>query len=123
MLQTKTELDFELCRKLMLRQEELYDSRTPSLITHFRFEDYSAENISYNVEQLHRAILITNTTPQEWTKGTLSRWPTGNTNIGWKFLEAAKDEARWSEAVESVTTQNESYDLRTLKAVLFAGGS
>ena len=123
MTKTKIELDLELCRKLMLKQEELWESRTPSLSAHFCFEGYGAENISYNVEQLHKANLITTSTPAEWARGRLSIRPTGITEYGWKFLEAAQDEARWSEAIETVTTQNDSYDLRTLKVVLFAGGS
>lgn len=118
MITVNCELDFELCRKLMLKQDELWESRTPSLSTHFCFEGYGVENISYNVIKLHKAKLITATTPQNWTKGQLSVWPTGFTENGWKVLAAAQDEARWSEAVEAVTTQNDSYDLRTLKVVL-----
>ena len=121
MTATIIELCLELCRMIMVRQGELWESKTRSLPTHFYFEGFDPANISYNIRELHKAKLITATTPENWTKGQLSIWPTGLEKNGWLFLEAAKDEDAWTEAVETVTAQGNAHNLKALKAALFAG--
>ena len=117
---TKFEVDFELARMLMLKQEELYDSETSSLPAHFYFEGYTPENISYNIKKLVNAKLITAQVSKEWHRGRLRLWPTGITEHGWEFLAAAKDEERWAKAVEAVKQQGGATAFRPLKAALFA---
>ncbi len=118
---TKFEVDFELARMIVLKQEELYDSETSSLPAHFCFEGYTPENISYNIKKLVNANLITAQVSTEWHRGKLKLWPTGITEHGWEFLAAAKDEERWAEAVETVKQQGGATTFGSLKAVLFAG--
>lgn len=114
------ELDFDLCRMILLRLEELWESGTPSLPGRYSFEGYGAENISYNIEKLFNAQLIRTANPQNWTRGQLSIWPMGFTQDGWKFLEIAKDEKRWTEAIKTVLAQDGPQSLVPLKVVLFA---
>ncbi len=121
MTTTKIEVDFELGREIMLRQEELYDGETSSLPAHFCFEGYTPENISYNIKKLVNANLITAQVSTEWHRGKLKLWPTGITEHGWQFLEAAKDEKRWAEALETVKHQSGATTFGSLKAALFAG--
>ncbi|MCY4092978.1 MAG: DUF2513 domain-containing protein [Caldilineaceae bacterium] len=114
------ELDFDLCRRILLRMEELWESGTPSLPGRYCFEGYGSENISYNIEKLLKARLIKTTVPQNWTRGQLSIWPMGFMQNGRRFLEAAKDEQRWTEAIETVLAQDGPESLVPLKIVLFA---
>ena len=121
MAESRIEIDFELARMLMLKQKELYNSKTLSLPAHFNFEGYTPESISYNIKKLVNASLITAQVSTEWHRGKLKMWPTGITEHGWKFLEAAKDETRWAEAVETVKQQGDAATFGPLKVVLFAG--
>ena len=118
------ELDFELCRRILLKVEELKGEGMPSLPKHFYFEGYSPENISYNINKLFSVKLIHTKAPQKWHREQLAIWPTAFTQNGWKFLEAAKDAKKWTEAVETAKAQNEasrSETLKPLKVALFAG--
>lgn len=118
------ELNFELCRLILLKMEELRHRGMSGLPRHFYFEGYTPENISYNISKLFSAKLIYTKAPQEWHREQLSIWPTGFTKNGWKFLEAAKDEAKWAEAVKIARAENErsrSETLKPLKVALFAG--
>ena len=123
MAESRVEIDFELARMLMLKQEELYNSKTRSLSVHFNFEGYTPESISYNIKKLVNANLITAQFSMEWHRGRLAAYPTGITEYGWKFLAAAKDEKRWAEAVETVKQPGGAATLGPLKAALFAGAT
>lgn len=121
MTTTNIALDFELARKIMFRQEELYDSETFSLPAHFQFEGYTPEKISYNIKKLNNAKLIVSQLSQEWYRGKLMSWPTGITEHGWRFLAAAKDEKKWSEAVRAVEQQGDAATIGRLAAELCRG--
>ena len=123
MATTRIEIDHELARMIMLRYEELYDGETPSETGHFCFEGYAPENISYNIKKLANAKLITARSSTDWHAEKLGIRPTGITEQGWRFLEAAKDENRWTEALETVKQQGGAVTFGPLKAALFAGTS
>ena len=117
----KRELDFELCRMILLRREELWDSGMTSLPAHYYFEGYGAEIISQNINKLFNAKPIFAKGSENWGRGQLSLWPTEFQENGWRFLAAAKDEKTWTEAIKTVTAQDSTYNLDALKSVLFAG--
>ena len=122
----KRELDFELCKKILLRLEELWDNGTHSLPAHYDIDGYNVENISYNIEKLFKGKLIEAKVSQEWKRDQLRIWPIGLTQNGWKFAEAAKCKETWAEAVEIANAQIEASGYETLsplKVALFAGGS
>ncbi len=120
MTSARIEIDFELARMIMLRYEELYDNKTPVLSEHFCFEGYAPENISYNIKKLVNAKLITARLSMDWHSEKLGARPTGITEQGWRFLKAAKDEKRWTEAIETVLAQDGPESLVPLKVALFA---
>ncbi|MCY3903977.1 MAG: DUF2513 domain-containing protein [Caldilineaceae bacterium] len=119
MVAMKRELDYGLCREILLRLEELWEGGTPSLPRYYDFERHNVENVAYNTEKLWKAKLIMTTATQEWVGGKLNIWPTGFTNNGWRFLEVAKDEGRWARAIGVVEAQGGPESLRPLKAELF----
>lgn len=101
----KRELDFELCRQILFKLGELWDSGTPPSHSDFKFEGYGPENVSYNVSKLVRARLIRTKSPDQYHKNLLTELPTGFTEKGWRFMAAAKDENMWRTAVEVVRAQ------------------
>lgn len=119
MVAIKRELDFELCRMILLRLEELWDSGMTGTPKDFLFEGHTAENISYNVNKLALANLIRTRSSEDSYKGKPSVWPTGYTEIGWKFLRAAKNVTLWEKAVEAVVAQDGIESVRPLKVELF----
>ncbi len=113
----KRKLDFELCKNQMLCFEaELEGGDT----THFNFEQFTPENVAYNVMKLERARLIETRGPLTGEKGHSVYMPLRLTDKGRKFLEAAKDEARWQQAIEKVEAQGGTETLGPLVAALFA---
>lgn len=111
------ELDFELCKNQMLSFEaELEGGDT----TQFKFEQYAPENVAYNVMRLDQARLIKARGPLTGEKGHSVYMPLGITDKGRKFLKAAKDEARWQKAVQTVEAQGGTEVLKPLIAALFA---
>lgn len=111
------ELNFELCRDILLWLEEhLGDTDTAELV----FEGHQLDNIFYNVKKLHGAGLILATVSSRLGKKIRACWPMEFTPLGEKFLAAAKDEERWSRAVEIASQETEYETLGPLKAALFA---
>ena len=117
------ELDFELCRQMLFRLDEVLLDRRLSLPRDYEFDGHSPEMISYNAQVLGDAKLVRLKTAMNWTRGQLRFWPVWFSPVGEKFLAAAKDEARWSKAVKTVTAQDSTHNLKALKAVLLADGS
>lgn len=122
MVAVKRDLDFELCREVLVRLEGLWESKTPSLPRHYVFENQAVENIAYNIEKPFEARLFVTTTPDERASDQLSIWPTGFAPNGWRFLEAAKDESKWKRALKVVGAQDGPESVRPLKAALLSGG-
>lgn len=77
MTETTVGLDLDLCRRILLRLEEVLASGMTSLPAHYEFDRYTPENISYSIRKLFFAKFIKTTTPENWTRGQLSLWPVG----------------------------------------------
>lgn len=119
MVTVKRELDFELCKMILLKLEELWDSQMTARPGDFMVEGYATENISYNIHKLFTANLIRTRGTENRQAGKLSICPTGFTEIGWRFLEAAKDVVRWKKAIAVANAQNGPESVRPLTAELF----
>lgn len=117
------ELDFELCRQMLFRLDQILLDGRLSLPSDYDFDGHGPEIISYNAQALSDAKLVRIKTNMNWTRGQLRYWPVWFSPAGEKFLAAAKDENRWTEAVKTVTGQDSTHNLKALKAVLLAGGS
>ena len=122
MTTTAIELDFELCRQILFRLDEILLDGRLSRPRDYEFDGHSPEMIGYNVQQLGDAKLVRIKTAMNWYRGRLRYWPVWFcVPAGEKFLAAAKDEKTWTEAIETVTAQDSTHNLKKLKAVLFAG--
>lgn len=114
----KRKLDFELCKIQMLRLEAGLEDGD---ITKFSLDQFKPENIAYNAKKLFDAELILVKGPRKGEGGYTAYIPRELTDNGRKFLEAAKDEARWQKAVQTVEAQGGTEVLGPLVAALFAG--
>ena len=122
MTTTVVELDFELCRQILFRLDEILLDGRLSSPRDYEFDGHSPENVGYNAHELGDAKLVRLKTAMNWYRGQLRYWPVWFCfPVGEKFLAAAKDEKTWTEAIETVHKQGGPTTLRTLKAVLFAG--
>ena len=99
MVAVKRELDFGLCRDILLRLEGLWQRGARRVPSQFGFEGQNVENVAYNVGKLLDAKLIVTETPEERSSKQLGVWPVGFTQNGWRFLEVAKDDAEWERAI------------------------
>ena len=68
MTTTTIELDLDLCRKIMLRLEEVLIKKVPNIPTEYVFEGYSHETVGYAVRKLHDARLIIAKDKSVWTR-------------------------------------------------------
>lgn len=117
-------LDFELCRQIMFRLEEIILSGHSAKPYDFQFDGYSTECVDWNVNRLHEARLVTAKTALNWYRGQLRNWPVGFHRLGGeKVLMAAKEEETWQAALKAMESQFGPPTLKKLKAILLAGGS
>ena len=88
-------LDFDLCRKILLRLEEVLIKGIGSIPARYVFSGYSVEMVGYAVRKLHDARLIQARDKSVWTRDQLRCWPLGFKGRGLEFLAAAKEEDAW----------------------------
>lgn len=119
MVAVKRELDYGLCREILLRLEGLWESGRRRVPSQFDFEGHGVENVAYNVKKRLDAKLIVTETADDRASDHLGIWPSGFTHNGWKFLEVAKDERKWARAIEAVVAQGGPESVRPLKVELF----
>lgn len=115
-------LDFKLCRKILLRLEEVLLNGMNSSSTDYRFDGHSTEMIAYNTRKLADAKLVVIQMGSDWSDDQLRYWPIGfNPLGGLAFLAQAKDEKTWQAALETMGAQSGAPNLKTLKSILLAG--
>ena len=119
MTTTTIELDFDLCRQLILMLDEILLDGRHSRPRDYEFDGYSPETISYNAKQLGDAKLVRLKTAMNWYRGQLRYWPVWFNPSGEKFLAAAKDENVWQAALKAMESQSGPPSLKKLKAILF----
>ena len=117
MPEIKRELDFELCKLIVLWLEGWLDR---GMTTHFYFEGYTFATIFYNTKKLNNAGIVKVYGPRKVERNLTGYWPTELTPHGREFLKAAKDETRWKKAIETVEAQGGATTLGPLKDALFA---
>ncbi len=104
--------DMELCRRILI--ELVSKPFSPGLIE-IEFDDVSPEDVAYHIKLLGEAGLID--AEDISTMGRL-RWRAKSiTWYGQDFIDAIKDDSRWSKAKEFVT---ESGKVVTVETLIFA---
>lgn len=122
MAETQPYLDFELCRKIMARLEDVLLREMHPSVPDFQFDGYDVEMVGYNVLKLHGSYLISAQEKSVWTRTQLRHWPVGFIKRGREFLAASKDEKAWTEALATMERQGGVQTLKRLKGILLDGG-
>lgn len=94
-------LDFDLCRKIMFRVEEVMAQEGTKGPEKYSFEGYSNELVGSNVRMLYDRGMITASQRAEFSiRGdTLRYWPTSLTEKGARFIQDFRNEEMFQEAV------------------------
>ena len=112
--------DLDLCRKILLRTEEVLACDGPKGPSNYTFSGYSSDKVGYNVEALHHEGFIEARIPSERT-GQWTCWPVGLTEKGQVILDAVRSEKGWKESLEQMKVRGKNQNLKTLDNVLLEG--
>ena len=112
------QLDLDLCRKILLRTEEVMGSNKPKSPTNYEFEGYGPEMIEFNIRKLHDNELIIARERKEKRRGVINCWPEKLCAKGLDFIEATRDEKVWKEALEQLEVRGVQPTLKRVKKIL-----
>ena len=118
MASTFQHLDLDLCRKILLRTEEVMASSRAKGPVNYQFEGFSPEMVEFNIRKLHDNDLICARERMEKRRGVINCWPVLLYDKGLDFLEAARGEAVWKEALRQIEVSDASPNLRRVKGIL-----
>ena len=112
------QLDLDLCRKILLRTEEVMASNKPKGPDNYKFEGYSHEMVEFNLRKLHDYELICVRERTEKRRGVINCWPRLLYDKGLAFLDAAREETDWKEALEQIEVRGVNPTLKAVKRIL-----
>ena len=123
MASTYSQYDLDLCRKILLRTEEVMASNRPKGPSNYEFEGYSPETVEHNIRKLNDNDLISVKVGSEQRRGTLNYWPRLLYDKGFEFIEVARDEEVWKEALEQIEERGVNPTLKRVKKILLENAS
>ena len=118
MASTFQHLDLDLCRKILLRTEEVMGSNKSKSPANYEFEGYGPEMIEFNIRKLHDNELIIARERKEKRRGVINCWPKRLYAKGLAFLDAARDEKVWKEALKQLEVRGANPTLKRVKRIL-----
>ena len=117
------QLDLGLCRKILLRTEEVMGRNRPKSPANYEFEGYGPEMIEFNIRKLHDNELIIARERKEKRRGVINCWPEKLCAKGLNFIEATRDEKVWKEALEQLEVRGVQPTLKRVKKILLENAS
>ena len=123
MASTYSQYDLDLCRKILLRTEEVMASNRPKGPSNYEFEGCSPETVEHNIRKLNDNDLISVKVGSEQRRGTLNYWPRLLYDKGFEFIEVARDEEVWKEALEQIEIRGVNPTLKKVKKILLESSS
>ena len=112
------QLDLDLCRKILLRTEEVMGSNKPKGPDNYLFEGYGPEMVEFNLRKLHDYEAICVRERKEKRSGVINVWPLLLYDKGLEFIVATRDEAVWKEALEQIEVRGVNPTLKRVKKIL-----
>ena len=117
------QLDLGLCRMILLRTEEVMASNNPKGPENYQFEEYGPEMVEFNIRKLHDNDLISARERREKRRGVINCWPALLYDRGLAFLNAAREEAVWKEALEQIEVRGVNPTLKRVRIILMEIGT
>lgn len=112
------QLDLDLCRMILLRTEEVIGSNRPRGPENYQFEGYGPEMVEFNIRKLHDNELICARERREKRRGVINCWPELLYDKGLAFLDAAREDVVWKEALEKIEMRGVQPTLKSAKRIL-----
>ena len=113
-----TYLDLDLCRKILLRTEEVMGSDRPKGPDNYYFEGYGLEMVEYNLRKLHDYGAVCVRERIERYSGVLNYWPVLLYDKGLAFIEAARNDEVWNRALEQIEARGVQPTLKRVRRIL-----
>ena len=114
------QLDLDLCRKILLRTEEVMGSDRPKGPDNYYFEGYDFGMVEYNLRKLYDYGAICVRERIERYQGVLNYWPVLLYDKGLAFIEAARNDEIWNRALEQIEERGVQPTLKRAKRILLA---
>ena len=108
--------DMDLARKILLETEK---HQKPDEPLELQFEGHSPKEVAYHVKLLAQAGLIE--AFEGSRMGAFEWWPTSLTWNGHEFLDAARDDQRWTKAKARIGEKGLALSFDLLKFALTEG--
>lgn len=96
------QLDLDLCRRILLRTEEVMGSNRPRGPENYQFEGYGPDMVEYNIRKLHDNELISARERKEKRRGVINCWPELLYDKGLTFIDSAREDVVWKKALEKI---------------------
>ena len=109
--------DLDLCRKILLRTEEVLASDGPKGPSNYKFSGYNNDKIGYSVEALHHEGFIEARIPSERI-GQWACWPVGLTEKGRVIIDAIRTETGWKQTQEQMKVKGDRPTLKRIEKIL-----
>ena len=106
--------DFDLCRKILMRLEEVVLSDGPNLPVMYEMDGYDNELVDYCMQKLYGARLIDIRILTTWTRPDIRYWPVSFIGRGLDVLAASKDEDAWAKALELMEEREKTPTVKML---------
>ena len=113
-----TYFDLDLCRKILLRTEEVMGSDRPKGPDNYHFEGYDLEIVEFNLRKLHDYGAISVRERIERYRGVLNYWPVLLYDKGLAFIEATRNDEVWNRALEQIEESGVQPTLKRVRAIL-----
>ena len=112
------QLDLDLCRKILLRTEEVMGRNRPRGPENYRFEGYGPEMVEFNIRKLHDNEMICARERREKRRGVINCWPELLFDKGLAFLDAAREDVVWKTALEQIEVRGNQPTLKKIRIAL-----
>ena len=86
--------------------------------SNYEFEGYSPETVEHNIRKLHDNDLISAKMKSEHRRGVIYCWPELLYDKGLAFIEVARDEEAWKEALRQIDERGVNPTLKRVKRIL-----
>lgn len=100
--------DFDLCRKILLRLEELLAVPGSNTPTQYVFEGYRHSDVAHYIRKMGDDDMVHVRLRSGYAPDQLQHWPVAFREKGVAFLDYAKDEKIWNQAMEEMRGRNDT---------------
>ena len=114
--------DFDLCKNILLRLEELLAVPDANKPTQYVFKGYRHSEVGHYIKKMGDDDMIHVRLRTEYDHDHLQCWPVGFREKGVMFLDYAKDEKIWNEAMEEMRERDDAPTLKKMRIALKKAG-